>query len=168
MAVLRDVTLAFFAAHLVPNGSILLVPPDVVILGRNKQHQAKYGEGNQRLVAIAIVWLVVVSVNLRDALAPMSSLDTNRTTHVIAHDVAHLNRHIVQRCGHSPSPHRTGVAGCDCDDDRVDIRHADQKGVQHPARPRTGTIREDLEGDKKNQSPGLGESSQNEANVEPL
>lgn len=72
MTVLRNISLTLFAVHVVPNCGILLVAPDVVILGRNEQDQAKGRHGDESLVAVAIVRLVVIAVNLHDRLVRIS------------------------------------------------------------------------------------------------
>jgi hypothetical protein len=62
--VLSDISLPLLAAHIIPNRSILLVPPHVVVLAHNKHEHTPNRKSNQHLVTGAIQWLVILSIDL--------------------------------------------------------------------------------------------------------
>lgn len=64
VAVLRYVSLPLFAVHAVPNSGVLLVAPDIVVLGCDEQYQTDCRQGDENLVADTVVGFVVFAVDL--------------------------------------------------------------------------------------------------------
>lgn len=87
-------------------------------------------------------------------------------THVIRNDVACLHRHIVQRRGHRPRPHRPGIPRCHRHNGRVHVWTPDQKNEDRPSRPRAGIRRQHLQRDQQHEVPHLRHRAQQQPLVD--